>query len=289
MDIGLIRTFLEVIATGSFVGAAERLQVSQAAVSMRVQAMESELGCTLFDRGRGGAKLTPAGTQFQHHALILTRIWDQARFQVALPTGFSSQVRIGAHYSLWRHFLVRWFGWMKKNAPNIALRTEAHASNTTIQYLSDGLLDIGVVFDPEQRSGFKIERLFEEQLVLVSTSPTAKMPMDRDYVFVDWGPEFRKFHTVQFAETALPGRQTNLGAFGVEQILVAGGSGYFPEPVVQPFVKDGRLHKVKGAPRFGTPIYAVYQDGPMDEGQELALEGLRQIARKEAPAVKKAK
>jgi DNA-binding transcriptional LysR family regulator len=282
MDIGLISTFLEVVARGSFVAAAERLNVSQAAVSMRIQAMESELGSTLFQRGRGGAKLTPAGRQFQHHAILLKRVWDQARLQIALPTGVTGLVRIGAPYSLWRHFLVRWFAWMRKHGRNIAVRTEAHESNTITQLLSEGMLDIGVVFDPEQRSGFTIERVFEEPLVLVSTSGNSGAPQDKGYIFVDWGPEFRKFHATQFASSSLPRMQTNLGSFAVEQILATGGSGYFPEPVVRPLLRDGRLHRVKGAPRFGTPIYAVYQDGELNEATRIALQGIRLTAKQES-------
>lgn len=282
MDIGLISTFLEVVARGSFVGAAEKLNVSQAAVSMRIQAMESELGLTLFQRGRGGAKLTAAGRQFQHHAQLMKRVWDQARLQIALPNGVTGLTRIGGHYSLWRHFLVRWLAWMRKNSRNVAVRTEAHESNTIVQLLSDGMLDIGVVFDPEQRSGFSVERLFEEPLVLVSTAAHCDGPMDDSYVFVDWGPEFRKFHAEQFSELSLPRMQTNLGAFAIEQILATGGSGYFPEPVVKPFLRSGRLHRVKGVPRFGTPIYAIYQEGELTPALRIALDGLRLTARLEA-------
>lgn len=282
MDIEIIQTFLEVVTTGSFVGAAERMGVSQAAVSMRIQSLESQLGCSLLDRGRGGARLTPAGRQFYHYGLIIKHMWDRARLEVSLPSGFTGQVRLGGHYSLWRHFLTRWSDWMRRNAGTIALRTEAHANSTVMQLLSDGLLDIGVIFNPEQRPGFAVERLFEEELVLVSTQQESAGPSEPGYLLVDWGPEFQKFHSTQFAELPIPGLQTNLGAFAVEQILGHGGSGYFPEPVVQPFLRDGRLHRVQGAPRFATPIYAIYQDGPLTEPLRIALDGLRETARAES-------
>ncbi|NNF91759.1 MAG: LysR family transcriptional regulator [Boseongicola sp.] len=48
MDIALIRTFLEVAATGSFVNAANRLCVTQSAVSLRVQWPEASLGGSCF-------------------------------------------------------------------------------------------------------------------------------------------------------------------------------------------------------------------------------------------------
>ena len=61
MDITLIRTFLEVAATGSFVNASERLFVTQSAVSLRVQRLEDSLGKPLFVRSKAGAELTAAG------------------------------------------------------------------------------------------------------------------------------------------------------------------------------------------------------------------------------------
>jgi DNA-binding transcriptional LysR family regulator len=171
---------------------------------------------------------------------------------------------------------------MSKHAPKVALRTEAHASDTIIQYLSNDLLDIGVLFNPEQRSGFKIEHLFDEPLVLVATSKASAGPEDKNYLFVDWGPGFHSFHTTHFPHVDLPGRQTTLGAFGIEQILVEGGSGYFPEPVVRPFLREAKLHRVKGAPRYATPLFAVYRDGEREKGINTALVGLRQIATQES-------
>jgi len=282
MDIQLARTFLEIVATGSFVGAAHRLKISQAAVSMRIQALEKALGCRLFHRGRGGARLTATGRQFHRYAVMIIRMWDQALLEIALPSGFIGQVRLGGHYSLWRHFLSRWFSWMRRRGNAIALRTEAHGSGTLMQLLGDGMLDIGVLFDPQQRAGFVVERLFEEPLVLVSTTPDSTAPFDRGYMFVDWGPEFHKFHTAQFADLALSGLQSDLGAYAVEHILEDGGSGYFPEPVVRSHLRAGRLHRVKGAPRFATPIYAVYPQGDLEKAVQIALDGLREIAAKEA-------
>jgi LysR family transcriptional regulator, flagellar master operon regulator len=282
MDVQLARTFLDVVAGGSFVRAAERLGISQAAVSMRIQALESELGCTLFQRGRGGAKLTPAGRQFHRSAVTMKQVWDQALLEVSLPPGFIGQVRLGGHYSLWRYFLSRWLAWMRRHGHDIALRTEAHGSRTVMALVGDGMLDIGVLFEPEQRAGFVVERLFEEPLVLVSTRPDSSAPYEPGYMFVDWGPEFYKFHMASFPGVALSGFQTDLGAFAVEHMMESGGSGYFPEPVVRPLLQAGRLHRVKSAPRYVTPIYAVYREGELNEALGTALTGLRHITREES-------
>jgi LysR family transcriptional regulator, flagellar master operon regulator len=289
MDIQLARTFLEVVAAGSFVGAAERLSISQAAVSTRIQVLEGQLGCTLFYRGRAGAKLTPAGRQFRRYAATMKQLWDQALLEVTLPKGFTGQVRLGGHYSLWRHFLSRWLIWMRKHGQGIALRTEAHGSRTVMELTSDGMLDIGVLFAPEQRAGFVVERLFEEPLVLVSTTHDSTAPYNDGYVFVDWGPEFQRFHIQAFPNLALSGFQTDLGAFAVEHVLESEGSGYFPEPVVRPLLQAGRLHIVKRAPRYVTPIFAVYREGDLGKAVRTALDGLREITHEESKRVSRQK
>ena len=64
MDIELARTFIEIVSTGSFIKAADRLHVAQTTVSARVRLLEQQLGRPLFVRNKGGASLTPAGEQF---------------------------------------------------------------------------------------------------------------------------------------------------------------------------------------------------------------------------------
>ena len=61
METELARTFLTVIAAGNFIGAAERLHVTQSTVSARIHRLEEQLGCSLFVRNKAGTRLTPAG------------------------------------------------------------------------------------------------------------------------------------------------------------------------------------------------------------------------------------
>ncbi|HCL63822.1 MAG TPA: LysR family transcriptional regulator, partial [Rhizobium sp.] len=61
MDHAIARTFLEVVKAGSFVGAAEALNISQTAVSARIRVLEEQLERPVFVRNKAGARLTPAG------------------------------------------------------------------------------------------------------------------------------------------------------------------------------------------------------------------------------------
>src|SRR3712207_7278673 len=61
MELSQLRTFREVAETLSFTRAAERLHLTQSAVSHQIKALERELGEPLFIRAKAGVKLSDAG------------------------------------------------------------------------------------------------------------------------------------------------------------------------------------------------------------------------------------
>src|SRR6187399_2356573 len=95
MDIELARTFLEIVGTGSFIRASERLNVGQTTVSARIRLLEQELGRPLFVRDKSGASLTPAGEQFLRYAPMFVQLWQRALQQVALPPGHRAVMTVG--------------------------------------------------------------------------------------------------------------------------------------------------------------------------------------------------
>ena len=62
-----------------------------------------------------------------------------------------------------------WIGWVNERHPEIALRVEAGDSETLMRWLDDALIDIAVAFLPRTKAGLKIETLYTDNLVLVSS------------------------------------------------------------------------------------------------------------------------
>ena len=170
MDITLARTFLEIVDCGNFVRAAERLHVTQTAVSVRVQSLEEQLGRKLFVRNKAGATLTPAGEQFLRYAPLLIQVWERAKHQVAVPPGLRAVVAVGAELSLWNPFLIDWLVWMRRSTPQLALRTQVGLPEGLMNQVSEGILDLAVLYAPQHRQGLKVELLMKEKLVLVTTA-----------------------------------------------------------------------------------------------------------------------
>ena len=284
MKIEHIRTFLEISDCGNFNRAAEILNVTQSTVSARVKSMEDSFGQRLFKRNHNGVELTYAGQHFRQYAQNIQRLWQQAHQRVSLPESFTHGIGLGSQVSLWDSLVLKWMPWMRRNAADVALHVEADYSPSLMRQLSDGLLDIGVMYNPRQTSGLIIEDLLEETLVLVATDQRKlREGWVEDYVYVDWGNEFRVRHGEAFPEMETPAISVGLGPLGLEYILENGGSGYFPIRVVQPYLKQEKLFMVENAPQLQRPAYVVYTENARDqETLDIALKGLREIASIEA-------
>lgn len=280
MDIDRARTFLEIVHSGSFLKAADRLHVTQTTVSARIRTLEEEIGRQLFIRNRNGARLTPAGKEFERFAQSFVQIWERARHQLAIPAGRTSVIAVGGELSLWNPLLLDWLVWMKRAEPEIAIHAHVGVPDQLQEQLRTGVLDIALLYAPKLLPGFRVTLLVEEQLVLVRSKAPAEEAESPEYVHVDWGPMFAAQHGVNAASSGRPGLMVGLGPLGLNYILRAGGMGYFRKGAVLPHIDAGELERVAHAPEFTYPAYAVYAEGGESRPDlHAALSGLRHVVK----------
>ena len=258
MDISIARTFLEVVKTGSFVGAANNLHLTQTAVSARIRVLEEQLDRPVFIRNKAGAKLTPAGEQFMRFATTLVQVWARAQRAVALPPGRETVVTVGAELSLWSPLLRHWLLWMRRECAEIAVSTHIDASERLMEQVQDGTLDVAVLYAAPSRPGVVAELLFEEKLVLVRTTPTNAPLAPEDHVQIDWGDEFAASYQAAYPDQSNAVVSISYGPLALEYILATGGSGYFRKGFIRPYLEEGRLALVSGSPEFSYSAYMVH-------------------------------
>lgn len=277
MDISLARTFLEVATSGSFIAAADRLHLTQTAVSARIRTLEEQLGRRLFVRNKAGARLTAAGDRFVRHATTLVQVWEQARQNVALPLGREEGVSLGGELSLWHPLLANWLIWMHRECPEIALRAEVDGPARLLDRVHEGSLDLAVLYNPPQRPDMVTELLVEEKLVMVTSAPNGVMN-PAQYVYVDWGPSFAVNHQAAFPDLSSPPVSISLGPLALTYLLAVGGAGYFRVGIAEPFLADGRLRRVENAPEFSWSAYTVYAARREGHVINRVRQGLRAVA-----------
>ena len=296
MDITLIKSFLEVAAAGSFVSASDRLFVTQSAVSLRIQRLEESLGRPLFKRSKGGAELTPAGREFEHYAISMIKLWEEAKQQIAIPAGFERSLTIGAQYSLWPRLGFRWIDAMRADMPDVSLRAELGMPDRLTRFLIEGVIQAALVYTPQLRPGLHVQELVKEDLILVASWENPTMDLKGRYAFVDWGPEFVRAHAIHLPELTNPGLTMALGALVADYIKNRNCAAYVPSRYAKRYLDSGELHLVPDAPVFPYPIWAVWRDDldtlteararaclatvtdQIDEAQEGVLQNLANIS-----------
>lgn len=167
MDFEQLKTFLEVWHQKSFSRAAEKLRITQPAVSAQIQSLEREVGERLFDRKGGKVTFTAAGRVFEpfaEHALdchrhLLLMVSEQRRS----PRG---EISISAQESTSLYVLPEVFAEFKKHYPKVALKIARAEKSRTIEALLSREVDFGVVSLPVADQRFIVETIHEDELVL---------------------------------------------------------------------------------------------------------------------------
>jgi LysR family transcriptional regulator, flagellar master operon regulator len=277
MDINQIKTFLAVASNGSFLEAATRLHVTQSTVSSRIQGLEAYLGATLFVRNRSGASLTSAGRRFVQHAKSLLLTLEQAKHEVGLPSRYSASITVGARIALWEGFLPRWVGEMRRQAPDVSIRSEIGFEEDLMRRMIEGTMDVALMYTPQHSAGLQVLHLFDETLVLLTTDPVKPWP-DEDYVYVDWGPAFYAQHRSSYPDLERPAQVVNIGWLAVQIIIQNGGSCFVPMRMAAPLLQSGQLFYRSDSPIFNLPAYMVYPQQSDSSVLEQVVDSLRQQA-----------
>ena len=257
MNLEELRTFLEVVETGSLVTAAKRLNVTPSTVSARISGLEEEIGQKLLHRNKSGAELTSPGFKFKRYAEVMLQLWSQARYEVSLPKGFEGVCNVGLDFDLWPGLGRRFLDHVRSAAPSIALALWPGEQRMIDRWLEIGLVDIAFCHAPPAGERFASRVLFDDALLMVSTAAGATHELDTNYIYVDHGEEFRRQHAAAFPGEVTSALTIASSDWALDHLLRHGGSGYLPRRHVEPHVAAGRLHRVAGAPDLARRIYLV--------------------------------
>jgi DNA-binding transcriptional LysR family regulator len=152
MDTRHLQTLVMVAHEGSFIGAADMLGLSQAAVSQQIAALEKSVGTPLFDR-HGGPRpvtLTPAGRILLAHAhAILDRMAVAQRDLDDLASGMRGRLMCGTFQSVSVQLLPDIVARVRAESPDLDIRLdEQDENNILIEQLVNGDLDVAFLAGP---------------------------------------------------------------------------------------------------------------------------------------------
>jgi len=172
-DLNQLRTFLHVVDTASFSGAAERMGITQPAVSLQIRILEKSLGVRVIDRVGKRAVPSVAGLVLVNHAL---RIKAEAEVAMTLMRRFADgkigRVRIGTGATASIHLLPQVLQILKTKLPEVELSVITGNTSSMLDALTDNLIDLAFVTLPAKRRGLVVEQILLDPLVAVLPAGT---------------------------------------------------------------------------------------------------------------------
>ncbi|MFF0731183.1 LysR family transcriptional regulator [Streptomyces chartreusis] len=164
LDLRKLRYFVAVAEELHFGRAAERLHIAQPVLSRQIRSLEDELGAEVFDRGRRGTLLTPAGKQLLEDAVpllasaqaLVRRVKSSAQGTQSLTIGFMPGITVTpAMVAFTAHH------------PDVNVRLLRTTWEDQVAVLLDGRADVGIVRLPIDRQGLEVRPLFREPRVVM--------------------------------------------------------------------------------------------------------------------------
>jgi DNA-binding transcriptional LysR family regulator len=177
IDQYLLRYFLAVAETGSFSRAARRVSVTQPTLSSGIAKLERELGARLFDRGRQGVALTPAGSRFLVRARRIAAEYEHALVELS-EVADPSPLRIGVLNTIPTRLVEDWLVRHREGAPASTLEILDGTERDIVERLERGRIDLALTVVRPHHARFHPEVLARERymMVLPPDHPLADAP-----------------------------------------------------------------------------------------------------------------
>lgn len=169
MELAQLRSLREVSRTLNFTRAAERLNLTQSAVSHQLKALEAELGEPLFARAGRGVRLTEAGqTALEHAERVLEEVEALRQRLTGRGGGPAGRVKAAAATQAFVHLFVPLFEEFMRSHPGVEVGFRATSgTDQTVADILSGAADVGFASLPVYSPALATQELFEDELLVV--------------------------------------------------------------------------------------------------------------------------
>jgi LysR family transcriptional regulator, transcriptional activator of the cysJI operon len=168
VHIETLKVFCDVVETGSFSMAASQNFITQSAVSQQLRTLESKYHCKLLERGRSGAKPTPAGDILYRASREILERYREIETQLQESAKVvSGSLRIAIVYSVGLHELPPYLKEYLREFQQVNVHVEYSRPNKIYDDVIAGRIDLGIVAYPAKHPQVTVTPFREDRLVLV--------------------------------------------------------------------------------------------------------------------------
>ena len=280
LNLDQLAALVCVVDLGSFTAAAEKVGLTQPAVSQQLKLLEQRMGVRLIERVGRRAQPSPAGVELLAHARRILAECASAEEAIApYKDGALGRVRIGSGGTASIHLLPRAIAAAKKRMPGLEIVVRIGNTDEMIRALETNALDLAVVTLPASGRSISVEPFFEDEFLAVAPKgstmpedgPDPRFLMDKVLMLYEGG-NTRRTTDEWFAAANLRSRPAmEFGSVEAIKELVAAGLGWSVLPGIALARDRGRLVTSPVKPRL------VRQLGLVIRRDKHLTRGLREV------------
>lgn len=291
LKLDQLRSFAEVIELGTFSAAAERLQLSQPAVSLQVRQLERRLGLRLIERVGKRATPTPAGLELLEHARRIEAAVSSALDGMAAhASGALGRLRIGTGATACIYLLPPVLRDLRRRFPSLEITVRTGNTREVLKALEENTLDLGLVTLPAPGRMFEVTPILDDAFVAIAAADDQRLPAtvtpaalaELPVVLYEAGGNTRRVVDEWFAAAGVGLTPVmDLGSVEAIKELVGAGLGYavLPEIAVRDGGRRARIVSRPLSPKLNRKLALVLRrDKTLTKGLREAIEGLRRLA-----------
>ncbi|TBL76386.1 LysR family transcriptional regulator [Paenibacillus thalictri] len=277
MNIENIEAFVHVVHYGSFNKAAEALFLSQPSVTARIQSLEREMDCRLFDRMGKQVQLTEEGRQFLPYAQQLLQIYEKGKQIIQKRQSVRHELRIGCTVSVSNYMIPELLPQLRLQYPGLQFKLVTSTTDDIVNKVLNMEVDIGFVRNVSH-PGLQSVKFYEDPIrlytypehPLAGTAATAEAIIDQPFVFFECGSlDWQRIHRV-FQSLDRPPKieiLTDSSETAKKLVLNKAGICFLPGLCVQKEVRDRLLFPVELAEVAGIAMQTniISQSGKQSE------------------------
>ncbi|MGE0422150.1 MAG: LysR family transcriptional regulator [Reyranellaceae bacterium] len=230
-----LRTFCRVVELGGFSAAAERLGLSQPAVSLQVRQLERRLGVRLIERVGKRSMASDAGKRLLAHARRIEEAVAEALDAVAAERSDTlGRVRIGTGATAAIYLLPPVLRDLRRRFPSLEISITSQNTVDVLKALETNAVDIGLVTLPAPGRAFAVTPLLDDDFVAIASTEAEPLPKTvtpallaaRPLILYETAGNTRRLADAWFARAGVhPTPVMDLGNVEAIKELVAAGLG----------------------------------------------------------------
>jgi DNA-binding transcriptional LysR family regulator len=281
-----LQSFVTVVSEGSMTAAADKLYLTQPAVSQQIRSLEEGLGVELLVRGVRHIKPTSQGELLFEQAKKILQMVQQTEASVTMMNAqLSGQLRVGCLNSVGLHLMTSVLGKLLKHNPAVQMKLEYGRVDELLKLYRKNQLDVLLV--PHLAKEFNTELegvegrfLQKEDFWLVASGKEQNVPREiklselANHPHILFQGEYQTFHELLQKKLKAAGvelevifESSNVGT--LKRVVETGlGWGFLPSHSIRKQVKLGRLQRIH-VEDFSYQVDLLFYAQPNEDKQPL--------------------